>query len=78
LIFNHLILLNAMRASCYNFGNGVRYQRVPWVITHVSVDGDFKHDRLISACSVYAVWTALRKFSVRIELALIISFLSFV
>ena len=25
----------------FNFGNGVRYHRVPWVITHVIVDGDF-------------------------------------
>jgi len=33
--------------------------------------------RLSSSCSVYAVWTALRNFLVRIELISSISFLSF-
>jgi len=34
--------------------------------------------RFSSVCSVYAVWTALWKFSLRIEKFLSISFLSFV
>ena len=38
----------------------------------------FLAGRFRSSCSVYAVWTALRKFSLRIKFVLSISFLSFV
>jgi len=38
----------------------------------------FSAGRYSSACSVYALWTVLRKFSLRIEFVLSIAFLFFV
>ena len=36
-----LSCLLTLSELCFNYGNGVRYQRVPRVIMHVIVDGEF-------------------------------------
>ena len=42
LVDNDVHSIRSQPELCFNFGNGVGYQRVSFVITHVIVDGDFE------------------------------------
>jgi len=41
----------------FHFENGVRYQRVPWVITHVIVEGEFELADLVqhAVCTLFGL-----------------------
>jgi len=77
-IFNHLISLNLAVRIVFQFRK--RCTLPTCAMGHHACDcwRRLSADRFSSECNVYAVWTALRKFSLRIELVMSISFLSFV